>query len=87
MVYYTSMDTNGKFYTIETASKELGKPRNTISRWLKAGRFPHSMVEGRVKVITPADVESVRKEEAAKLIDELAKLGFTCEITPANGQS
>ena len=31
---------SGTYYTIEGAALELGKHRNTISRWIKEGRLP-----------------------------------------------
>ena len=76
------MEAINEFYTIETASKALRKPRNTISRWLRDGRFPNSMASGRVKVIPRDDVESVRQEEADRLVTELAALGYNCKLEP-----
>jgi len=34
-----------------------------------------------------SDLNAVAREEADKLVLELAKLGFGCELIPVNGQS
>ena len=75
-----------KFFTVSQAATKLNKSRPTIYQWLDVGRFPnHFEVGERAKttLIPLADMEMVQREEADKLVGELAQLGFNCELTPA----
>lgn len=70
-----------KLYTVPELAKELDVSRQTAYNWLVAGRFPNHLTVGNGDmVLVPAsDVETVRKEEAAKLIEKLDRLGFQAE--------
>lgn len=68
-----------KVYTVTELAEIFGKTRQTIHNWIDAGRFPnHQQLggEGGTVAIPASDVEAVRKEEAAKLLNELDRLGF-----------
>lgn len=67
-----------KLYTVAELAKTFGVSRQTIHNWNGDGRFPNSITVGdKNTILIPAsDVESVRGEEAAKLIKELDRLGF-----------
>ena len=41
---------NGTYYTIEGAAAELGKHRNTISRWIKEDRMPVTKIGNAVLI-------------------------------------
>ena len=70
------MDKKQKYFTIADAADALGKTRQTIYDWLKAGRFPNRITAGRVTFIPADDVDEVKQEEASKHIDALARLGI-----------
>lgn len=75
-----------KFFTVAQAATKLNKSRPTIYQWLDAGRFPNSFEVGeraKTTLIPLSDMDSVAQEEASKLIDELSRLGFRCEVMPA----
>lgn len=69
-----------KLYTVAELAKLFGKSRQAIHNWLEAGRFPNSFEVGegggKMVLIPASDVEIVRNEEAAKLLEELDRLGF-----------
>lgn len=68
-----------KVYTVTELAEIFSKTRQTIHNWIDAGRFPnHQQLggEGGTIAIPASDVETVRKEEAAKLLGELDRLGF-----------
>ena len=64
--------------TVTQAADTLDVSRQTIYNWIEQGRFPgHFSVGNDDMILIPAsDVEKVRKEEAAKLVDKLGRLGF-----------
>lgn len=67
-----------KLFTVTDLGVIFDKSRQTIHAWIADDRFPnHVTVGGKNQVLVPAsDVEDVKKEEADKLIKELARLGF-----------
>lgn len=75
------MDETEKYYTIADAADALGKTRQTIYDWMKAGRFPNSITAGRVTFLKTEDVEQIKHEEADSHIDALERLGFTVEVS------
>jgi len=77
------MDEKEKYFTIADAADALGKTRQTIHDWLKAGRFPNRITAGRVTLIPTGDVDTVRLEEADSHIEALARLGVTVNVEPA----
>lgn len=69
----------GQLYSVAELAELFGKTRQTIYNWVDAGRFPNHVQlggEGGTIVIPASDVEVVLNEEAAKLRDELDRLGF-----------
>jgi excisionase family DNA binding protein len=67
-----------KLHTVPEISEMLDISRQTAYNWLRAGRFPNHITvgDGDMVLIPASDVETVRKEEAAKLIQKLDRLGF-----------
>lgn len=69
-----------RLYTISTLADTLDVSRQTIYNWLQSGRFPNAFEveqgDGVIKLVPASDVEVVRREEAEKLIERLARLGF-----------
>lgn len=69
-----------KLYTITELAQTLDVSRQTIYNWMKSGRFPNSFEvgegDGAIVLVPASDVETVRKEEAEKLIEKLGRLGF-----------
>ncbi|MEY2513688.1 MAG: Helix-turn-helix domain [bacterium] len=47
--------------TVEEAASRLGRSPETVRRWIRDGRLP-TQIEGRRRVIDPADLNSVRDE-------------------------
>jgi excisionase family DNA binding protein len=69
-----------KLHTVTELSEMFGVSRQTIHNWIGEGRFPNHVVagEGRgsVVLIPASDVDRVKEEEAEKLREQLARLGF-----------
>jgi excisionase family DNA binding protein len=69
-----------KIHTVTELAEMFGVSRQTIHNWIGEGRFPNHIVagEGRgsVVLIPASDAERVREEEAEKLREQLARLGF-----------
>ena len=68
-----------KLYTVTELANVFGKTRQTIHNWIEAGRFPNYVQlggDGGTIAIPASDVETVRKEEAERLLTELDRLGF-----------
>lgn len=72
-----------KLYTVAELAKMFGVSRQTIHNWNTDGRFPNSITVGdKNTILVPvSDVELAKKEEAARLIKELDRLGF--QVDPA----
>jgi excisionase family DNA binding protein len=72
-----------KFFTVTELAELFGVSRQTIHNWIANGRFPGSFAvgEGRggMTVVPASDVESVKNEEAEKLVKQLGRLGFQTE--------
>ncbi|MEA2183182.1 MAG: Helix-turn-helix domain [Solirubrobacteraceae bacterium] len=47
--------------TVEEAASRVGRSPETVRRWIRDGRLA-AQVEGRRRVIDPADLDSVRDE-------------------------
>jgi excisionase family DNA binding protein len=47
--------------TVNEAANLVGRSRETVRRWIRDGRLP-AHVEGRRRLIDPADLDSIRDE-------------------------
>lgn len=47
--------------TVDEAASLVGRSRETVRRWIRDGRLP-AQVEGRRRLIDPADLDSIRDE-------------------------
>ena len=74
---------NDKYFTLSDVAEALGKSRPTIYDWIAAGRFPNSIEVGGSRFLSAVDVDRIKFEEAKKLIEALAALGYTCELGEA----
>jgi len=72
-----------KFYTVNALATLFGVSRQTIHNWITDGRFPNKEVigegGGKMILVPVADVEAVKEEEAARLIQQLDRLGFQAD--------
>ena len=65
------------FYSSAEVADAFGVTRQTVNNWIvDENRFPNARLVGRSYVIPSSDFERVRKEEAAKLVEQLHRLGF-----------
>jgi len=67
-----------KLFTVAELARMFAVSRQTIHNWNIDGRFPNSFTVGdKNTLLVPAsDVESMRREEAERLIIQLNRLGF-----------
>ena len=69
-----------KLYTVAELAEMFGKSRQTIHNWLDDGVFPNKFEVGegggKIVLIPASDVAPVKEREAAKLKEQLARLGF-----------
>lgn len=69
-----------KLYTITELAELFGITRQGIHKWVQNGRFPHSFQAGNMTLIPASDVESVKEQEAARLAEQLDRLGFRGQV-------
>ena len=52
---------SGTYYSIGEVAKELGRHRNTVSRWIREGRLSAIRV-GNIALISKEDLDRLRVE-------------------------
>lgn len=72
-----------KLYTVTELAKLFQVSRQTIHNWIADGRFPDTFTAGegggKMTLVPASNVTTVKEEEAAKLIEQLNRLGFQAE--------
>ena len=70
------MTARKEYFSVTELAEVFGKTRQTIHNWIEEGRFPNYQRTSAGTIIPAADVDAAKEVEAAKLLEELDRLGF-----------